>query len=66
MSIEKTPSDPLMDQRQAAEYLGLKPGTLEVWRSTKRYALAYVRIGRNIRYRQSALDAFLASRTVTT
>jgi excisionase family DNA binding protein len=57
-------TDPLMDQRQAAAYLDIKPGTLEVWRSTKRYGLPFVRIGRNVRYRKSALDAFLASRTV--
>jgi excisionase family DNA binding protein len=54
----------LLTDTEAAEYLGLKRGTLQVWRCTKRYPLAYLKIGRNIRYRQSDLDAFLQSRTV--
>ena len=64
MTAKPEASDPLLDQRQAAAYLDLKPGTLEVWRCTKRYSIEYVRVGRNVRYRKSALDAFLASRTV--
>lgn len=57
-------NDPLLTQEQAAEVLGVKPGTLEVWRCTKRYGLAYVKVGRNVRYRRSALDTFVAARTV--
>lgn len=59
-----TPKDPLLSEQQAAEVLGVKPATLQAWRSTKRYALAYVKVGRLVRYRQSALQAFLASREV--
>ena len=58
-------NDPALDTRAAAEYLGLKPSTLEVWRSTGRYELTFEKIGRCVRYRQSALDRFLASRTFT-
>ncbi len=61
---EATPKDPLLSEQQAAEVLGVKPATLQAWRSTKRYALAYVKVGRLVRYRQSALQAFLASREV--
>ncbi len=57
-------ADPLLPPAQAAEYLGIKVGTLEVWRSTGRYGLPYVKVGRNVRYRQSALKAFAAARTV--
>lgn len=56
--------DPILGNTQAAEYLGVTPRTLEVWRCTKRYFIPYVKVGRLVRYRQSALDAFLASRTV--
>ncbi len=60
-----TLSDPLFDERQTAAKLGLKNHeTLAVWRSTKRYPLAFVRVGRLIRYRLSAIEAFLLSRTV--
>ena len=54
----------LRDEAFAAEYIGVKPGTLQVWRSTKRYPLPYLKIGRLVRYRQSDLDAFLKARTV--
>lgn len=64
MSAKTLPNDPLLDTAQAAEHLGVKPTTLEVWRSTKRYPLAYVKTGRNVRYRLSAINAFLEARTV--
>lgn len=55
----------LLDEREAAELLSVKPGTLAVWRSTKRYPLPYVCVGRSIRYTESGLLAFIASRTVS-
>lgn len=64
MQPETLPNDPLLDETAAAKILDTTPGTLQVWRSTKRYPLAYVKIGRNVRYRQSAIEAFLRSRTV--
>lgn len=63
--IQPDAEDPLFDEIEAAAYLNIKPGTLANWRCTGRYALAFVRIGRTIRYRKSALDAFRDARTVT-
>jgi hypothetical protein len=57
--------DPAFDTRRAAGYLGVSPTTLEIWRSTGRYGLPFEKIGRAVRYRQSALDAFIAARTFT-
>jgi excisionase family DNA binding protein len=57
-------SDPLLTTQQTADLLGVKPTTLEVWRSTARYPLAFVKVGRNVRYRRSAIEAFLEARTV--
>jgi excisionase family DNA binding protein len=54
----------LMPPAAAAAYLGVKESTLAVWRCTKRYPLPFVKVGRLVQYRKSALDAFLASRTV--
>jgi hypothetical protein len=54
----------LLDENAAAAYLGVRPGTLSVWRSTKRYALPYVKCGARVRYRKRHLDAFLDARTV--
>jgi excisionase family DNA binding protein len=59
-----TSADPLLTEVQAAEILGVKPATLQVWRSTRRYPLPYVKTGRLVRYRQSAIEAFIEARTV--
>jgi hypothetical protein len=56
----------LVDERKAAEVLGLSPGTLSVWRSTGRYQVPFVKVGHLVRYRVADLDAWLESRTRTT
>lgn len=50
---------PLIDRKEAAAYLGIKPQTLAVWASTKRYALDVIKIGRRAMYRVADLDAFI-------
>ena len=65
MQVQTHPSDPLLSEQQAAAHIGVKPTTLQVWRSTRRYALAYIKVGRLVRYRLSALDAFRLSREVS-
>lgn len=52
----------LLDEKQAAEHLTVSPGTLQVWRSTGRYSLPFIKVGRNVRYRLDDLDAWLAAR----
>lgn len=56
----------LLDERKAAEVLGLSPGTLSVWRSTGRYQVPFVKVGHLVRYRVADLDAWLETRTRTT
>jgi excisionase family DNA binding protein len=53
----------LLTRKEAAEYLGVKSCTLDVWASTNRY-LKYIKIGRHVRYRKEHLDEFLSSRTI--
>jgi len=55
--------DPLYDPPEAAAYLGIKENTLAVWRCLGRYGIEYVKVGRLVKYRKSALDAFLERRT---
>ena len=64
MQVQPLQTDPLLTEQQAAELLGVKPTTLQVWRCNKRYALAYIKTGRLVRYRRSAIEAFLEARTV--
>ena len=52
----------LLDDKAAAAYLSLSPGTLSVWRSTGRYNLPFLKVGRLVRYRRADLDAWLAAR----
>jgi excisionase family DNA binding protein len=60
-----TPATIRLTNKQAAEYIGITPGTLHVWRCKNRYEIPYLRIGSKIRYRVEDLEAFLASRLVT-
>ena len=55
---------PLLTPEQAAGFLGVTAGTLNVWRTTRRYPLPYVKCGRKVMYRAEDLERFAASRTV--
>lgn len=57
--IEHLAPSGLMTTEQAASYLTLKPATLQVWRSTNRRTIPYVKIGGQVRYRRTDLDAFI-------
>lgn len=65
MSLQNTVerSRELLDDKAAAAVLDVTPGTLSVWRSTGRYGLPFLKIGRKVRYRRSDLDAWLDRRT---
>jgi excisionase family DNA binding protein len=60
--VETKPTPSMLTPEQAADYLGVKPQTLAVWRSTARYAVPFVRVGRLVRYRKADLDRFLDRR----
>ena len=51
--------DKLLSNEEAAAYLGIKTNTLTIWRTTKRFEIPYIQIGRKIRYKKSDLDKFL-------
>jgi len=52
----------LLDEKAAAQLIDVAPGTLSVWRSTGRYQLPFVKIGRNVRYRRTDLTDWLERR----
>lgn len=64
-AILRPKNQDLVDESEAAEILDVVPGTLSVWRSTGRYNLPFVKIGRKVRYSRTALNAWLESRTRT-
>ena len=53
----------LLDEQAAAALLTVAPGTLGVWRSTGRYNLPFLKVGRMVRYRRADLVAWLEKRT---
>ncbi len=64
ISLGLDPNNPpiSVNDKQAAEALGVKASTLGHWRSVGRYNLRYVKVGRLIRYRIDDLATFLADR----
>lgn len=52
-----------IDDKQAAIALGVKASTLAVWRSTGRYNLPYLKVGRLVKYRIHDIAEFLVRRT---
>lgn len=61
--IKNQSADPLFTPKEAAEYLGVSNDTLSVWRCVGRYDIPFIKVGRLVKYRKSALDAFLDRRT---
>jgi predicted site-specific integrase-resolvase len=54
----------LLSPKEAAERLHIMENTLSVWRSTARYDLPYVKIGRKVFYRESDIETFIASNVI--
>jgi hypothetical protein len=54
----------LIRPEETAIRLGVTPGTLAVWRATKRYPLRYVKIGRKVCYRVADIEKFIQLRTM--
>ena len=50
----------LLNTKEAAEKLGLSPGTLEVWRCLGK-GPRYIKIGRRVGYDLKDLDAYVES-----
>lgn len=57
--IRNKENDKLLTRKQVAEFLQCKESTLAIWKSTKRYSLPCIKIGKNVRYRFSDILAFI-------
>ena len=60
-----TLSSDLLTAIEAAEFIGVQVQTLAVWRTSGRYDLPFIKVGRLIKYRRSDLEKWLADRTAT-
>ena len=54
----------LLSRAEAAKILGVEPQTLAVWKSTKRYPLPCVKVGRSVRYRMADVLDFIKANTL--
>ena len=70
---QRTPNLPLapadaeyLTPPETARELGVSPGTLNIWRTTKRHGLPYIKIGKYIRFDPQAVRAFLARQSRST
>ena len=61
--LKNQSTDPLLTPKETADYLGVTKKTLAVWRCVGRYNIPFIKVGRLVKYRKSALDTFLDSRT---
>jgi excisionase family DNA binding protein len=55
--------DPFLLETDVAALLGIKRSTVEKWRH-RNYGPPYVRVGRLVRYRSSAVAAWIEEQTV--
>ena len=52
----------LLTPKETGGLLGVSVETLATWRSTGRYPLKYVKVGKLVRYRQADVEEFINSR----
>lgn len=63
---KRSEASELLTRAEAADYLGVAKQTLAIWKTTGRYSLPVVKVGRLSKYRRSDLDNFLSRRTLDT
>ncbi len=62
-AAHRTPETQLFTKAAAAEYLGIRPRTIDDWRAAK--AIPCIQRGRYIRFLRADLDDFLSRHRVT-
>jgi len=60
-----TINNKLVTPLDTSNILGVSEGSLAVWRSTKRYPLPYIKVGKKVMYRMSDINTFIESNTHT-
>lgn len=58
------PAEKLITQEELADLAGVAVGTVENWRYKQDEGPDYVKVGRLVRYRPSAVEKWLAANTV--
>lgn len=62
--IHSKMNDQMLGRKEAAEFLGVKEGTLAIWKSTNRQIIPTYKVGKYIKYRASDLQKFLDEKLI--
>ena len=54
----------LISVKEAAHILGIKKKTLDIWRSTQRYFIPYIKIGSSVKYDIKDIETFIQKNKV--
>lgn len=60
-AIQKIINHDRVTADDAAKFLGISKGTLAIWRCSKRHSIPFYKIGKNVFYKISDLEAFVES-----
>ena len=63
MENNQTKANALLTPDDAADMMQVSAGTLQVWRSTGRHGLPFIKVGSCVRYRRCDIEAWLDQRT---
>ena len=64
MVTDGTHPNRLLNRQEAAAFLGVREDTLAAWKSTRKYDIPVVKVGRLVRYRFADLLEFIDRRTI--
>ena len=64
-NVQAALNNKLLTPSEVSNLLGVTTGTLQVWRTTRRYPLSFVKIGSRVMYRESAVFEFIERRAVS-
>ena len=64
MDNSKDKLERLLTPSEVSKLLGVDIETLNIWRATRRYNLAYVKVGRLVRYRMADVQGFIQSNLI--
>ena len=57
-------SNDLVSPQETADHLGLKVGTLAIWRCLKKTELPWVKVGRKIKYRPCDVQSYILNHRI--
>lgn len=64
LDLDTLPASALLNSKQTSALLNIPEATLNIWRTRGGVNLSYVKVGKAVRYRVSAIREFLNANTI--